>query len=439
MSKSTRRRRRTSRNRCSRRPLPQLGNAAAILPRRRVARLARSTGFIQRQRRVVGIAIAFLLALVYGTAVESIKSMDGFRRFYSSITKINLARSAFQKRFSKASVSFFRAVFQEAILRHSVRLGSRLAGKLAAFRDVCAIDATVIRLNDLLEKTYAATRTNHTKAAAKLHAVLSLSKKAVVDLAVSAERVSDREFLKTKLFWVTGRLLLFDLGYYEHALFHVIHRVGGFFLSRLKQNANPTIVAVRCGIARGQKAVGKRLRDVRFAEGRTVDLDVRVGVSLDNPVFRLVGVFNAECDRWHFYLTNLPVADFGPEELALMYRLRWEIELLFKELKGIHRLEEIKSGRQEVVLTMLYASLLSLLATRVLGRLVEERDAGNTPRLSLRILSSYLIQHALTLAKEFLHGRRRLQSVLKELLEDIGQTCRDPNPQRPSVLARHEC
>jgi putative transposase len=272
--KNTRSRRPTAksslRRRGTRRCPPRVD---AILPRRRVAQLARSTGFTKRQRKVV--ALAFLLALVFGYAVETLRSMSAYGRFFTTLTKIKLARSAFQKKFSKRSVAFFRAIFREAVVHHAARLGTRLGGKLARFRDVCAIDATVIRLHNVLAKAFPATRTNHTKAAAKLHAVLSLSKRLVADLAISAERVSDREFLKSSLDWVAGRLLLFDLGYYAHLLFRAIDGQGGFFLSRLKDSANPTIVAVRCGIARGHKAVGQRLWDIEFAAGRPIDLDVR--------------------------------------------------------------------------------------------------------------------------------------------------------------------
>lgn len=410
------------------------GRVDALLPRKRIAALARETQFTQRQYRKVA-PMAFMVAVVFGYGVETVRSMSSLQRFFTSITKIEMARSAFQKKFSQRSVAFFRRVFQESLVLHAGRLGTRLGGKLARFRDVCAIDATVIRLHDFLEKKYAATRTNHTKAAAKLHAVLSLSKRTISEMAISAERVGDREFLKT-LTWLPGRLLLFDLGYYAHDLFCAINLQGGLFLSRLKDSANPTIVRVRCGIARGQRTKGKKLWEVEFAPGRPVDLDVCFGKG--QPSFRLVGVFNPERTCWHLYVTNLPADEFSPAELATIYRLRWEVELLFKQLKGSHRLEEFASAREEVVITLLYAALLALLASRVLASMVEQHDERGARRISLRIVSSYLIQHALMLATALLRGGRGVARHLAELAEVIGLTCRDPNPQRPSVLARLE-
>jgi hypothetical protein len=99
------------------------------------------------------------------------------------------------------------------------------------------------------------------------------------------------------------------------------------------------------------------------------------------------------------------------------------------------RLDELTSGREGVILTMLNASLLSLLATRLLARPVEERDQPGVRRFS-RILSSHLIQHAKDLAIAVAIGGRSLGSRPAAITRAIGRTCRDPNPQRPSVLAR---
>jgi hypothetical protein len=41
---------------------------------------------------------------------------------------------------------------------------------------------------------------------------------------------------------VKGRLLIFDLGYFQGLLFSNIDRHGGFFLSRPREHTNPEIV-----------------------------------------------------------------------------------------------------------------------------------------------------------------------------------------------------
>lgn len=401
-----------------------------LLPRRRIATLARSSGFEQRTPRKCS-AIAFLVVVVLGYGVEVKRSLSALLRFFKTITGAEMVASAFQKKFSPGAVAFLRAVFIEATLRHATRIGTQIAGKLARFSDVSAIDATVIRLHDFLADKFAACRTNHTKAAAKLHAVLSLSRQVVSRLSITAERVGDRACLDIGD-WMRGQLLLFDLGYYSHAIFAALAAQKAFFVSRLKDSANPTIVAVRRGIARGQKAKGKRLFEINFADRRPIDLDVRFAKTADAPIFRLVGVFNVTRNCWHLYVTNLPPRAFSPAEIGEIYRLRWEIELLFKELKSTCRLEQLPSAREEVVFALLYATLLALLVTRAIAHRAESRNGGGR-RLSIRIVSSYLIQHAGDLAEALLRGGRSLDSRLNRIADAVSRACRDPNPKRPSV------
>lgn len=426
MAKSTRSHRKSGTR--SRRPQ----GVDILLPRRRIQQLARSTGFVQRRVRKCS-PIAFLTTLVFGFGVEAKRSLAALTRFFTSLTDETLARSAFQKKFSNASVEFLRAVFREATMRAGDTLGSTLGRKLRRFREICVFDASVIRLHDFLADRFAGCRTNHSPAAAKLHVVFCLGKRVVTELAVTAERVTDHEFAK-RFKIIAGQLLLFDLGYYAGAFFSRIDKGGAFFVSRLKDSAKPTIVKVRCGIAKGCKAKGKQLWDVHFADGRPIDLDIRLQAS--GPIFRLVGTYNHDKNCWHLFVTNLPVRRFSIDEIALLYRVRWEVELLFKELKSTCRLDQVNTRREEVVLTLFYASLLSLLVSRTLARALENQHTQKPLKLSYRIVTSYLSQHALFLARAVFRGGRTLTSRFQKVLDGVQRTCRAPNPQRLSALEK---
>ena len=409
-------------------------HATVLLPRRRIAELARLTGFERRRPRRCS-PLAFLLVVVFGFAAERIRSLAALRRFFRSVTRLPIAASAFQKRFSARSVSFLRSVFIETVLRQADHLGRKLGGRLVRFRDIVAIDATVIRLRDLLSATFPGTRLNHSKAAAKLHVVYSLSRQIVTRLAITAERTGERACIPIGD-WMRGHLVLFDLGYYQYELFQRLAARRAFFVSRLRENANPVIVAVRRGIARGCQAKGRCLWDVSFADGRAVDLDVAVGRGAARHVLRLVGHYNRGANCWHLYLTNLPPRSFSPDEVADLYRLRWEVELLFKELKTTCRLEDIPSSREDVVLTLLYASVLALLAARSLALRAADGAPPLSSPLSLRIVTKYLTQVALPLAAVLLEGGRKVGPHLHRLAGDIATVCRDPTPRRPSTLKR---
>ena len=63
--------------------------------------------------------------------------------------------------------------------------------------------------------------------------------------------------------------------------------------------------------------------------------------------FRVVGVWNDKEDRYHLYITNLPAEDYSAPDIAKLYQARWEVELLFRELKTVYGLDEITSGKPE--------------------------------------------------------------------------------------------
>ena len=69
---------------------------------------------------------------------------------------------------------------------------------------------------------------------------------------------------------------------------------------------------------------------------------------------------------YHWYITNLPVDRLKAEEVGKLYAARWTIELLFRELKSCYQLESMLSRKRHVVEAFLYASLLTLLASRAL-------------------------------------------------------------------------
>jgi len=95
--------------------------------------------------------------------------------------------------------------------------------------------------------------------------------------------------------------------------------------------------------------------------------------SYDSKTFRVVGVLVADADDYHLYITNLPRDEFLPADLATIYRCRWEVELLFRELKTQYNLDEFDTGKTYIVEILLYAAVLSMLVSRDLLALVTEQ------------------------------------------------------------------
>ena len=157
-------------------------------------------------------------------------------------------------------------------------------------------------------------------------------------------------------------------------LFDCIDRNGGYFLSRLPASANPRIVGVhRRWRGRSIELEGHRLDEVADRLKREV-LDVEVEVEFQRRVYagrrrtdrrrlRLVGVRDPDSSSYWFYLTNIASEELDANALAQVYACRWQVELVFKELKSYYRLDELPTRKPSVVEALLLASIITLLAS----------------------------------------------------------------------------
>jgi hypothetical protein len=65
---------------------------------------------------------------------------------------------------------------------------------------------------------------------------------------------------------LTGKLVIFDLGYWDYGLLYAIEKVKGFFLCRVKSNAVITIVEVVQGLS--QYVIGRSLLSLNWSRKR---------------------------------------------------------------------------------------------------------------------------------------------------------------------------
>ena len=348
-----------------------------LIPRRRVDKYAKETGTVKRQRKVK--IVDFVWTLILGFAVNSERSIAGLRRAYTKSTGVKLVQSAFYDRFTPQLVELLKLLVAD-VIEVVVPGTDDSQGIFASFKEVLAVDATVIRLHAMLEKQYAACRTNHTKAAAKLHAIINVQGRGFEWIKLTGERVKDSSVLQIGD-WIAGKLLIFDLGYYKFWLFDRIAKHKGFFLSRLKENGNPLITDVYVGS--GAALIGRNLQDV-LANLRRPVVDFQVQVRFqhrkyrgkrkwDRARFRLVGIRNPLTKLYHLYLTNIPVETVRAEQIAALYSARWAVELLFRELKSSYRIDDLPSSKKHVVEGLIYAAILTLVVSRDIQKLVTEQ------------------------------------------------------------------
>jgi len=90
-----------------------------------------------------------------------------------------------------------------------------------------------------------------------------------------------------------------------------------------------------------------------------------------------------EAAKYVFLLTSLPPDEIPAEEVLALYRLRWQIELLFKRLKSLLRIDELPNKHPEAARCWILANLLAALLTEDQARLLLD-SPPSAPRSARR-------------------------------------------------------
>jgi len=419
-----------------------VGRIQRAFPSDELRERARATSLVERERKFDIVALFYTLA--FGFAAGSDRSLQAFLERYVEMADCEeLSYASFHEWFEPGFVALLREILDDAI--ENLDTGREdLNGRLERFRDVLIADATIVSLYQDAADVYAATGDD--QAELKLHLTESLSTGLPTRFRTTDGTTHDRSQLPTGK-WVADALILLDLGFYDFWLFDRIDQNGGWFVSRIKDNANFEIVEeLRTWRGNSIPLEGESLQAV-LDDLQRREIDVRITLSFERKrgsgasatrTFRLVGLRNAETGEYHLYLTNLPREEYRAPDIAQLYRARWEVELLFKELKSRFGLDEINTTDVYIIEALIIMAAISLLMSRVIVdelRTLEanrhEADAADADssasRLSRRRCSLAVERHAHLIQ---LYLMIELGYELPDLDELLLWVSQNPNPHR---------
>jgi hypothetical protein len=411
---------------------------ARVLSPEVVDELRAQTGYNPRQRRAT--AHRLLVVVLYGYLLGQTL---GFSRLRALFTRYfgTIRPRAFQLRFkSAAAAAFFRAAFERAVRAVAEWSGVRLEGPLAVFNDVRVYDGTGQRVPRRGRRALPACGAG--RAGAKWLVGYSLKTGLLEEALVDAESASELPMWRRLVGDLRrGSLYLLDLAFYERALFADAIAAGAHLVMRFKRGTKVTVVGHQTDrgyVALPGWSLGYYLHGKSQRRGTLFDLDVRWGRGADAVVLRLVGVSLGGRRGLRFYLTTVPRDRLDATQIVAVYRLRWLIEFLFRDLKQSADLGRSFTADKHALEALTYGAMLGHVVVRSLRVIAALRHQVPLDELRplacrdfIRGYAADLVRALLSLDGDALH---QLIHVISDGLVDFARE-RSPSAARPRIAA----
>jgi IS4 transposase len=290
------------------------------------------------------------VALLYGQFSGATSLREIVTGMESHETRLYHLGAAPVKRSTMSDVNATRPwqVFSElfAQMLKQAHRGLRQAGKDA----VRLIDSTSVRLSSL-SQDWATFSTD--VFGAKAHIVYDPNADHPVCFAVTPANVNDITAAKAVPI-EPGATYVYDLGYYDYGWWAKIDDAGCRFVTRLKKNTPFTVVA--------KNVVPKNSNIVSDCIGH---LPQRLANSRKNPLQVLVREIRVIIDTGKMLRIVTNDLTASAEEIADLYKQRWQIELFFRWIKQTLRIKHFIGVSDNAVRIQIAVALIAYLILRL--------------------------------------------------------------------------
>ncbi len=397
--------------------------------------LGKMARFCRRERQVTPFRLA--LSLIESFAGGTVKCIADIQRGFNALCESDVQYKPFHNQLAKRQFPTFVRLLLSRLLNELACEVLRFAPEspFARFDHIRIQDGTSFAVKRTLAETFPGRFTTISPAAVELHVDLDLMSEMMNRVVLSPDSAAERQFLPD-VEEVTGGLLLGDRGYYGNPYLQALDAAGGFFIVRGKSNINPLILRAIGADGREVKRLrNRRLKEVagRLSKYEHLDMKVRFGRTAGSFECRLVVHPNPRENKPRYLVTNLEPEVFTPQHISDGYRLRWQVELLFKEWKSHANLHAFDTSNPYIVEGLIWASLCAATLKRYCAHMTQRlANVAMSTQIVAKCIHHVLgdVLHAL------IHQPRRLNANVARAIEYLANNARRANPKRDRRTGR---
>ena len=425
----------------------------SVFSKRNVQRWARQTGFVKRSKQLK--SFDFLIMMVFTQMASLAPSLEAMAAYLDH----QISRVALHYRFSREASEFLWACL-EWIMQQSQQIQLMLqTDLLKPFPRVLIHDSSSWDLPPALQTAFAGSGGSASPANCKIHLTYELKRGLLQKLQLTAGKNPDQAFRPELVDQVQAQdLVITDLGFFSLLFFAALIQKQAYFVSRF-------LIGTQLWTADTLKPFSLD-RVLKKATGDAYQQLVLMGTDARLPC-RLIGLRvpqdiaqqrrrqlrkaakkkgrtpsqrHLDLCAWTLLVTNAPDALLPAPKVRTFYRLRWQIELIFKQFKSILRIHHCRTTKKYRMLCELYGKLIAAVIVHSLhGQVNAELWNRQHQQLSFDKFWKRFQERALTYFQASLISLNHfLRSFLRELPKLLKACLKCRQPSRLTSLQQLE-
>lgn len=269
-------------------------------------------------------------------------------------------RSTLSDANKRRSPSVFGCIYNK-LLRKYGHLISDSRIKDVINKQIEIFDSTTISLfKDILKCVGRNPENGRKKGGIKVHTVINVDE-TVPKMVWFTEAAKNDHILLEKLKLDDNTIYVFDKGYNDYKAFKLFSENHTGFVTRIKDNAvyeaietSPVTEEMHSGVL----------------EDQIIEVTVKEKAVESKLKLRKIRFYDRVLKREFEFLTNL--FDMRPDLVAAIYKLRWQIELLFKQLKQNFPLKYFLGDNENAIKIQIYCALIANLMMTVIQKSIKK-------------------------------------------------------------------
>lgn len=307
------------------------------------------------------------------------ETCEGLRAMSGKLNHLGLSKSPAKSSagdgLRNRKADFFEALYYKLTAQYASFLSDSQTYGLT-IKELFIVDSTTIRLfTDILKGVGRNPKNDgKKKGGLKVHMLIDASQSIAKFVKITEAKMHDKQFMK-EIQVPAYSMLVFDKAYNFYRQFAYWTNKHIYFVTRQKTNAIYTVMQTlvdTAGIKNKAMIYREEIIEVIYTENKE-----KKKLILKRVCYR------DEKNRHYVFISNN--LEIDSSEIALIYKKRWGIELLFKKMKQNFQLSYFYGENENAIRTQVWCTLIAQLLLTVLQKKAAVKKAFSTVATLIRI------------------------------------------------------